>query len=100
VESLTFLTSVEGHKPGDVIKHVWRKGGHDLLSISLKLDHGPTQVHSSKPIDAADLGHWTVLVIDPKGRELRRVSFDIEPAPPSKGAKKPLPVPYQPPIKE
>jgi hypothetical protein len=101
VGSLTVLTSIEGHKMGDVVKHVWRKGNREILSVPLKLGQGRVQVHSSKPIGAADVGHWTVLVVGPGGRELRRVSFGIEPAQPSKkGASKPLKVPYQPPIKE
>jgi len=101
VGSLTVLTSIEGHKAGDVVKHVWRKGNREVLSVPLKLGQGPVQVHSSKPIGAADVGHWTVFVIAPNGRELRRVSFGIELAAPSKkGTGKPLKVPYQPPIKD
>lgn len=98
VGSLTFVTQVDGHKPGEVVRHVWRKGNREIMSVSLKLEPGRTQVHSSKPIGAADVGHWTALILAPNGRELRRVYFGIEPVqpPPSKTTGKPLRVPPQP----
>ncbi len=103
--SLTFVTTVNGLREGQVVRHVWRKNGKQVYAAKLKLGASPAQVHSVHSIRADDAGRWTAALLGPEGKELSKVEFEVLPAA-GQGSEQtakhrlPMPVPYVPPKEE
>lgn len=78
VASLRFVTVVEGATGEAWVEHVWRREGREVFRLKLGVKAHRTKTASKKSI-AGLAGNWTVVALDPVGRELAKVSFLVEP---------------------
>jgi hypothetical protein len=74
-----FWTRVQGGRPGDRIRHVWRRAGHEMASIPLKVGGPNWRTQSRKTMHAGSIGAWTVEAVDEAGNVLAQSRFDCTP---------------------
>jgi hypothetical protein len=102
VGSVVFVTTLHGLPAGTMIWHVWRRAGKRVSSVRLRVDAALCTVQSTVVVGPGQSGNWTVEVLAPGRKQLKRVDFKVlEPVPKTgKGKREPKPVPYQPPQQE
>jgi transcriptional regulator with XRE-family HTH domain len=75
-EVIAFQTRVIGGQRGDVVRHVWLRGGRLQQSIRLPLGGPNWRTHSTKTLWGT--GQWTVEARDGDGQVLARDQFVVE----------------------
>lgn len=66
---------------GQELVHRWEFGGEVMAEVPFGIDGPRWRVYSSKALDPAWLGTWTVSVVDAGGNVVDRQSFDFVAAP-------------------
>lgn len=78
VESVAFLTKVEGATGEAFVFHVWSFEGKDVQRVRLPVRASPYRTWSLKRVKDQP-GHWKIEVLDPIGRSLGVVEFTVQP---------------------
>jgi DUF2914 family protein len=74
--SVSFLTRIEGATGDAFVFHVWRFEGEEVRRVKLPVRNASYRTWSTKAI--RDLpGRWKAEVLDPLGRSLGAVSFQV-----------------------
>ena len=66
---------------GQLVKHRWEYNGKVEAEVEFEVGGDRWRVFSSKMLDPAKLGEWTVVVVDSKGWPLRAVLFEYADGP-------------------
>ncbi len=75
--ALRFVTTVEGATGEAWVEHVWKHDGHVVFRMKLPVRPHRYRTASRKTVSGL-AGAWTATVVDPVGRELASVSFEVE----------------------
>lgn len=78
VESVAFLTRVEGATGEAFVVHVWSFEGKEVRRARLSVKASPYRTWSVKRVKDQP-GRWKVEVFDPIGRSLGVVDFTVQP---------------------
>jgi hypothetical protein len=78
VDSVAFLTKVEGATGEAFVFHVWSFEGKDIQRVRLPIRASPYRTWSLKRVKDQP-GRWRVEVLDPIGRSLGVVDFTVQP---------------------
>lgn len=78
VESVAFLTKVEGATGEAFVFHVWSFEGKEVRRVRLPLRASPYRTWSAKRVRNQP-GHWKAEVLDPIGRSLGVIDFAVQP---------------------
>lgn len=70
-----YFTELRG-LDGDQVIHRWEYQGNVMAEVEFRVGADRWRVYSSKKLDPAWLGAWTVTVVDGGGRELSSESFE------------------------
>ncbi len=82
VPALRFVTTVEGATGEAWVEHVWKYEGREVFRMKLAVHAHRFRTVSRKSV-AGHPGPWTVTVLDPVGRELATLAFQVEEPPQS-----------------
>ena len=77
VEKLFFFTKITGAETPIEIAHVWYFGDTERARVTLPVKTITWRTHSSKILQAHEIGAWHVDVIDPAGEVLETVEFEV-----------------------
>jgi hypothetical protein len=78
VESVAFLTRVEGATGEAFVFHVWSFEGKEVQRVRLPVRASPYRTWSKKWVKEQP-GRWRIEVLDPIGRPLGVVDFAVQP---------------------
>jgi DUF2914 family protein len=76
VESVYFMTRIEGATGEAYVFHVWRFEGEEVLKVKLPVRGSVYRTWSAKVVKGLP-GHWRAEVLDPVGRSLGAVEFVV-----------------------
>jgi len=74
-DQIAFFTELQGFQ-GQELVHRWEFGGQLMAEVPFGVGGPRWRVHSSKNLDPARLGTWTVSVVDASGNVVEQQSFD------------------------
>jgi len=77
VGKLFFFTKITGAETPIEIAHVWYFGDTERARVTLPVKTITWRTHSSKILQAHEIGAWHVDVIDPAGEVLETVEFEV-----------------------
>jgi len=80
VDSVAFLTKVEGATGEAFIDHVWTFEGKEVRRVRLPIRAATYRTWSAKRVKGLP-GKWRAEVFDPVGRSLGTVDFTVQPPP-------------------
>jgi hypothetical protein len=78
VDSVSFLTRIEGATGDAFVSHVWSFEGKELRRIKLPVKNSRFHTWSTKRVKGLP-GSWKAEVFDPLGRSLGAVEFVVTP---------------------
>jgi hypothetical protein len=78
VESVAFLTKIEGATGEAFVRHVWSFEGKEIKRVRLPVRASPYRTWSAKRVKNQP-GRWKVEVLDPIGRSIGVVDFTVQP---------------------
>ena len=81
VDRLSCFTRITGAENPTTITHVWYFGDLERARVELSVRSLSWRTHSSKVIQAHEVGSWRVDVLDEAGSVLRTIRFEITSAP-------------------
>ncbi len=79
VGTLYCFTKITGASGATEITHVWYFGDTERARVNLAVNSASWRTHSSKRIQAHEIGGWRVDVLGPGGEVLQSVEFAITP---------------------
>jgi hypothetical protein len=79
VPRLYCFTKIVGASQPTEVVHVWSYGDVERARISLAVNGATWRTHSSKAIQAHEIGSWRVDVLDASGNLLETINFEIKP---------------------
>jgi len=77
VGKLCFFTKIVGAENPIDITHVWYFGDTERARVTLSVKTNSWRTHSSKIIQAHEIGSWHVDVLGPAGEVLETVQFEV-----------------------
>ena len=77
VEKLFFFTKIIGAENPVEIVHVWYFGDTERARVTLPVKANTWRTHSSKILQAHEIGAWHVDVLGPAGEVLETVQFEV-----------------------
>ncbi len=77
VGKLFFFTKITGAENPIEIAHVWYFGDTERARVTLPVKTNAWRTHSSKIVQAHEIGAWHVDVLSPAGEVLETVQFEV-----------------------
>jgi hypothetical protein len=77
VGKLFFFTKITGAENPIEIAHVWYFGDTERARVTLPVKTNTWRTHSSKILQAHEIGAWHVDVLGPAGEVLETVQFEV-----------------------
>jgi hypothetical protein len=77
VPRLYCFTKVVGAAEPTKVVHVWSYGDVERARVSLAVNAATWRTHSSKAIQAHEIGTWRVDVLDASGNLLETINFEV-----------------------
>ena len=77
VGRLYYFTKIVGAETATEVTHVWWFGSVERARITLPVGGSSWRTHSSKVLQAHEIGTWRVEVIDADGNNLETVEFTV-----------------------
>jgi hypothetical protein len=77
VGKLFFFTKITGAENPIEIAHVWYFGDIERARVNLPVKANTWRTHSSKILQAHEIGAWRVDVLGPAGEVLETVQFEV-----------------------
>ena len=79
VARLFCFTRVTGAQSPTEVTHVWYHGDRERARVSLPVNTASWRTYSSKVIQGHEKGPWRVEVVDPSGKVLQALAFEVTP---------------------
>lgn len=81
---VAFFTELRGFA-GETVTHRWEHGGEVAAEVPFQVGGPRWRTYSTKQLDPAETGQWTVSVVDASGQVLESASFEYREAAPDPG---------------